>query len=415
MPSVVDLLFHPERACEFDPFQAVRLLELLANDTPGPAGGWRDIEAAARYRGNVTMAFPPSLVAQILPPTAGPPDLPNMTRTAERIRGRYDRLDVPTVVVNFFGLFGPNGALPLTYTQAVCELDFNGCLEAVRRDNPGSYRNSSTRYALRDWLDIFNHRLTALLFRAWQKYRMPVGFLRSAWRHRGAPARRPPDKVTRVLFNVVGLGTPPLRDRLRVEPPGAEPGVPPLARVDDLALLHYATAFARRRPGAHELAAILEHYFAVPARVDPLTGQWLVLPRDAQTKLADGANAQLGVNAVAGEQIWDAGSKFRVRLGPLDYRQFVAFLPDPTPVPERKGAHLLSQITRLYVGPEFDFEIQLVLRKEEVPPPELWDVPEGELGTRLGWNLWLRGEDGLPADADDLRFDAVCEPVLAAG
>jgi type VI secretion system protein ImpH len=114
---------------------------------------------------------------------------------------------------------------------------------------------------------------------------------------------------------------------------------------------------------------------------------------------------------VAGEQIWDVNSKFRLRLGPLRYKEFVDFLPDPTPVPDRKAVFLLSQLTRLYVGPEFDFEVQLVLHKFEVPDCVIQEVDEGQLGIRLGWNTWLAGDD-MPDEVDDVLFDAPCEVTL---
>jgi type VI secretion system protein ImpH len=319
-----------------------------------------------------------------------------MRPVAAAVRGRYDRADVPTLVLNFFGLFGPQGALPLPYTRTLCELDTDRTV-----------RKTSARTALRDWLDLFNNRLAALLYRAWQKYRLPVGYVRSVWRTDPAADRRPPDKLTQVLFSVVGLGVPGLRDRLKVEDPAGRP----LARIDDLALLHYAGAFARRRPGERELEAILADYFALPTRVVALTGQWLSLPPASQTRLAEGANAVLGLNAVAGEQIWDVNSKFRLRLGPLRYKEFVDFLPDPTPVPDRKGVFLLSQLTRLYVGPEFDFEVQLVLYKFEVPDCVIQEVDEGQLGIRLGWNTWLAGDD-MPDEVDDVLFDAPGEVTL---
>jgi type VI secretion system protein ImpH len=399
--AVAEQLFDPELACLFEPFQAVRVLELLANNPP--AAGWREVETFARFRANVSMAFPPSLLAQVLPPADAPPDpATGLTPTAAAIRGRYKRADVPTLIVNFFGLFGPQGALPLVYTRTLCELDFDR-----------NYRRTSTRTALRDWMDLFNNRLSALLYRAWQKYRLPVGYQRSVVRGMVASDRRPTDKLTQVLMSVVGLGVPGLRDRLRVDPPDPHAGGGPLARIDDLALIHYAGAFARRRPGGHELEAILANYFALPARVIALTGQWLNLPPASQTRLVEGANASLGVNAVAGEQIWDVNSKFRIRIGPLRYTEFVTFLPDPTPIPDRKGVFLLSQLTRLYVGPEFDFEVQLVLFRFEVPDCVIQEVDEGQLGIRLGWNTWLPSDD-MPDQVDDVMFDAPCEVVLPA-
>ncbi|QEL19739.1 type VI secretion system baseplate subunit TssG [Limnoglobus roseus] len=407
-------LFDPEECCGFDPFQAIRLLELLANkvsirDTQVP---WKEVDTAVRFRTNVTLAFPPSLIAQILPPAHAPPDPEEFNfPIAERIRKRYKRAAVATVVSNFFGLFGPNGALPLVYTQTLCDLD----------TSPQT-RQISTRGALRDWFDLFNHRMTALLFKAWQKYRMPVGYLRHAWRRSPTRVVHSSDRITQVLFNVVGLGTPPLRDRLRVLAPNAAEecrvggvGCEPLTRIDDRAILAYAGAFARRHAGAHELRAILADYFDLPIEVQSLTGQWLDLPIAAQTRLDDSPTGRLGINAIAGEKIWDAGSKFRLRIGPLRYVDFVNFLPDPTAVPERKSAYLLSQLTRLYVGAELDFEIELVLHNFEVPPCDITDAPVGELGLRLGWNTWLTSDNmGMPEEVDDVRYDAPCDVVLPA-
>lgn len=410
-PTPRDLLFDPEGCCEFEPFQAISILELMANDLPvrGTTQVWKEIESAIRFRANVSLAFPPSLIAQIIPPVDGPPDPKQyQSSNAERIRGQYERDSVPMLVVNFFGLFGPQGALPITYTQTLCELDTHS-----------QTRNSSTRTALRDWLDIFNDRMMALLYHAWQKYRMPVGYLRSAWRRPPTLPMQTPDRITQALFNIIGLGTPALRNRLRVLGPGAAEecrvgglGCEPLVRIEDRAILAYAGAFARRRAGAHELRTILADYFDLPIEVQTLTGQWLDLPLSAQTKLEEGENSgRLGVNTVAGEKIWDSGSKFRLRIGPLLYRDFVGYLPDPTPIPERKTIYLLSQLTRLYVGAELDFEIQLVLHNFEVPDCLIQDVEEGGLGLRLGWNTWLKSES-MPEEVDDVRFDAPCDVVL---
>ena len=45
----------------------------------------------------------------------------------------------------------------------------------------------------------------------------------------------------------------------------------------------------------------------------------------------------------------------------------------------------LGQIVRTYAGPELDFDAQLILRRDEVPPCQL--APTG-VGARLGWNTW---------------------------
>ena len=59
------------------------------------------------------------------------------------------------------------------------------------------------------------------------------------------------------------------------------------------------------------------------------------------------------------------------------------------------------QLTRLYLGPELDFDVQLVLRAREVPWCRL--APSGADGPRLGWNTWVRSED-FRHDVEDAVF-----------
>ena len=76
--------------------------------------------------------------------------------------------------------------------------------------------------------------------------------------------------------------------------------------------------------------------------------------------------------------------------------------PDFTPVPQRKRSHLLARLTRLFVGPELDFDVQLVLNRSQVPD---WPLGQGSgAGPRLGWNVWLCSAP--PGhDPDDAAFD----------
>jgi type VI secretion system protein ImpH len=131
-----------------------------------------------------------------------------------------------------------------------------------------------------------------------------------------------------------------------------------------------------------------------------LQGQWLqlapgdraVMPSPAHPR---GLNNQLGVNLVAGERVWDIQSKFRLRVGPLTYAQFQGFLPNGD------ALRPLCQLTRTYVGPEFDFDVQLMLRPEAVP----WCRLDSEGGERtyLGWNTWVRARE-FTAPVDDAVF-----------
>ncbi|HJZ58164.1 MAG TPA: type VI secretion system baseplate subunit TssG [Gemmataceae bacterium] len=374
MPSVKDRLF--AEFYEFDFFQAVRLLERAL---PGrkPIGlDFVPADEVARFRPNLSLAFPPSQIIALDPPSE---DRPNHLAT-----------------VTFFGLYGVNGALPTHYTQMMMDLV---------RDMP---RSSPERRSLRDWLDLFNHRLISLFYRAWEKYRFHIAY------ERGEARRKEPDTFTTAVRSLMGLGSAGHQDRLEVR--SAECGArsedigwnsalraphSALARSDDLGLLYYAGFFAQRPRNAANLRALLADYFDLPVEVQQFRGTWLAIPADRQSRL--GELGTLGMDAIAGERVWDVTARFRTRLGPLSYARFEELLPDQSAVRERKMFFLVAQLARLFVGPELDFDIQLVLSAKEVPEAFLGESPGA--GPRLGWNVWLISE--TPANhADDAVFEA---------
>ena len=94
----------------------------------------------------------------------------------------------------------------------------------------------------------------------------------------------------------------------------------------------------------------------------------------------------------------DVQGCFRVVLGPLTYPNFLAYLPG------RPAVLRLNDLVRTYVGPDFSYEIQLLLRQDQIPPCIL---PDGTAADwpRLGWNSWVTSLPPL-ADAGDAVFDA---------
>lgn len=349
--NVDERLFQEPYRFEF--FQAVRLLERL---TPQRRPVGRQASSGSeivRFRVPATMAFPASQILEI--------DAPTEQQTTAQMW------------VNFMGLTGPSGVLPRHYTEMLVRrhIDFRG----------------PERYVLQEWFDLFNHRLISLFYRAWEKYRFWIPY------ERGEYLREIPDTFTQSLRSLIGLGTPALHNRLQVtagtipERVSTKPKAIP-ARIQDLSLLRYAGLLAQRPRSAANLEALLADYFVVPVKVEQFQGQWLQLEDDDQSRLGSNEpTAMLGTGAIVGPRVWNVQGKFRVRLGPLTYQQFCAFFPDRSPTSQRKTFFLLSQLVRLFAGPEFDFDIQLTLRREEVPPTRL--AADDEIGPRLGWNTWL--------------------------
>lgn len=254
----------------------------------------------------------------------------------------------------FFGLFGPNGPLPLHLTEFVRE----------RQRNVGD--QTLARFA-----DLFHHRLLALFYRAWASAEPAVQF-----------DRPESDQFGRQLAALTGLGTPALRNRSRD------------AGLSDLAKLHYAGLFAMQTGSAAGLATLLSDYLGLPVRVDQFIGQWLTLDNAGLTRLGDTpATGSLGETAVIGARVWDRQHKFRVIVGPLDYPDYRRLLP---------GGVSLSRLVALvrgYSNNALDWDLNLVLKKDQVPALQLGRAGE------LGWTTWLAGPE--PAeDPDPLHLNA---------
>ena len=315
---------------EFGFFQAVRLLERHAfararsgrERKPAHIGLDHDPRHESLFlRSAAEMMFPPAEVIAL-----------------------RDGQKRPELDVTVMGLNGPSGVLPGHYSQRV--------MEELRHKNS----------ALREFLDIFNHRAMSLLLRGHEKYRLPLAFERAGHEDQ--------DSITTVLYALIGWLDSALRRRQAVA---------------DGTLLFYAGHLSQWPRTAGALSAILSDYFEQPVTVVQFQGRWVELPESEQSAIGRGNNggasyAQLGVNAVIGSHIWDIQGAFRVRLGPLDYSEFCAFMPSGPRMAE------LAALTRSHAGPALSFDIQLILKAAEVPALRL--TPD-ETGPRLGWNTWL--------------------------
>ena len=154
-------------------------------------------------------------------------------------------------------------------------------------------------------------------------------------------------------------------------------------RVSDQILLHYGGLLARRPRPAAGLEGLLQDYFGVPIEVEQFTGQWFLTNPEALTAIGRlGQNHRLGIDAVLWERVFDPQARFRVKVGPLTLPQFRDFLPTGD------AYKSLVELTRFYAGEEFSFDVQPVLKPDEVP----WCVLGEPRTSHLGWAMWLRTE-----------------------
>lgn len=317
-----DLAREPHR---FHFYEAMRRLEAEYADRPRFGRSSRAADDRVRLGQDPSLAFAPSLLSSFGPGKEGLP---------------------PRVLVHFFGLFGPNGPLPLHLTE-------------YARDR---LRNSSDPTFSR-FCDLFHHRFLCLFYRAWADANPAANF-----------DRPEDDRFAKYVGSLIGLGLPSQRGR------DAAP---------DRIKLHHASLLSGQTRHAEGLRRGLADFFKVPVKVEEFVGQWTPLPGNATSHLgAASATAALGSTFTLGTHFWDLG-KFRVVLGPLRYDDYERFLPGSESLPR------LRDYVRLYAGDEHLWDLRLLLRKEEIPSLTL-----GSRG-RLGWTSWLFGRTA-ERDAGDL-------------
>ncbi len=327
-------------AYRFDFFETLRLIEALHPDKPRLGQGVKASDDAVRLAQEPELQFPPSTLSSY-----------SITKTG-----------APRLAVNFFGLFGPHGPLPLHLTD-------------YTRDRLRNHRDPTfARFA-----DIFHHRMISLFYRAWANARPTVSY-----------DRPDSDRFAFYVGALLGLGGEAFHQR---------------DALNDRAKLFYAGHFSAQNKCADGLQAIIADLLMVTVRIEEFVGEWMEIQQQDHSRLGYTPElSTLGQSALLGAFVWGCQHKFRIVLGPLSLNQYLALLP---------GAEALAQlraIVRNYIGDEMVWDARLVLKSRQVPVELALGVPEnpgkssmnGE--ARLGWTTWL-GPRQRANDADDLTLN----------
>lgn len=331
-PSVAELLLRSP--WNFNFFQAVRLLALMYPERHPISGFRQSLEESVRFHAHLSTLFPASAIQEIKPETGDDHPL-HMT-------------------VNFMGLTGPLGMLPVHYTEYLIARRYVG-------DN-----------AAAAFFDLFNHRLISLFYLAWEKHHFPVSYEQEVH----TPGKQ--SVFTAYLFDLMGMGTAGLQGRLEIA---------------DSVLLSYCGLIAQRPRSASALAGLLRDYFQVPIEIEQFVGQWSYLEQEDLSYLGENSvSSQLGCGAVAGRNVWNPQARFRIRVGPLIWKRFQSFLPGGSTFRQ------LVALARYFVNQAMDFEVQCILLAGEVPRCQL---SADQDSPRLGLSSWLK-TSGFPKDAEDL-------------
>jgi type VI secretion system protein ImpH len=318
-----------------DFFEGIRRLERLASDQPRLGEAPRAAEEPIRLGQEPSLAFASSTLARYVPAADG---------------------GIPRLTVNFFGVFGPNGPLPLHLPEYA--------RQRVHHHNDPTF----ARFA-----DVFHHRLLSLFYRAWAASRPAV--------QRDRPES---DRFGDYVGTLIGRAGPSLNGR---------------DALPDDAKLYYAGRLSHQPRNAEGLRDVISDYFEVPTQIEEFHGEWVSMPPEYGWKLggprlSGGAltMGEVGYSAILGPRVWSRQHKFRIVLGPLRGDQFQRLLPGTQSV-ER-----LVALVRNYIGDELSWDLRLTLQRDAVQPQIL-----GKSG-KLGQTSWLLGENHK-AQWDDLVFD----------
>lgn len=374
-PSVIQQLLDEPYRFEF--FQAVRLLERWysqSNPESNPAMRTGDVVSSRlRFRNSLSLSFPPSEIASLIgldkEGVRISHDTPHNLHDDAPPSSHIELLEKIEITPAFFGLLGSQGALPLIYTETIAGREY------VERD-----------FAAREFLDIFTNRATALFYSAWKKYRLPF--------------RSELDRTAHYmpsLLALAGLGNAAFRDRLTGEkaafpsPANVNTVIDRAAEVYDESLAFYASAIGHRPISAVYLQQVLSDYFKVDVAIEQFVGKWFTLPAEQRTVFG-GLNVQLGATAMAGARIWQRDLRMCIRIGPLRKSEFTAFLPGG------KKAKALETLLTLLLGVTLEYEVRLILRKEDVVTTALGR------GTQLGLSTFMNTRPERH-DRDDARYE----------
>ncbi|MCP3867683.1 MAG: type VI secretion system baseplate subunit TssG [Gammaproteobacteria bacterium] len=321
-------------------FQAVRLLEESFPEVAQVGNQGPVSKEVLRFCAHPSLGFPASDIESIEPSV-----LPGSDVACYRMQ------------VNFLGLYGPDSPLPAHYTEDIIE-------------------SEPDDHAVRDFLDLFQHRQVSLFYRCWKKYRYYLQY---------QPGGE--DLFSQQMFSLIGVGDPQMRRD---------------SHLNWSRLLSYTGLLAMRGHSARLIAGIVSHYFhGTTARVEQCIFRRATIDEEQQVRLGR-KNTVLGEDLCLGASVPDNSGKFRLVLGPMDFHRFLGFLPlTPGPMdfprfdeflPLGRHHQAVRELIRFLLRDQLEFDLTLILQKEEIPDLVLTKTSL----CRLGWSTWL----GIHDDRD---------------
>lgn len=325
----------------FDFFQAARMLERaaclhpdegeFATDNVGSLA--RPDQESIHFNARTSLAFNGT----------------DVTKISQKRISNYDTEDNSVLQwqmeVAMMGLTGSQGVMPYYLSEIV--------LSELRKKSS----------ALKDYLDLFNHRTISMFYEAWHKYQLAPSYERSQQEGTGKE-----DLFTDALLSIAGIGLSEQKYR---------------SSIPDEQIAGFAGHFGRTICSGESLRSTISGMFGLNIEIDQFQGQWYDLPSDVHCRFPDadhpmGTNTQLGVSTVIGSRCYQAQNKFSVIIRPTNEEEFMALAPGSKRLEE------LKSFIKLSVGGEQDFDLEIKLSDDVIPLKHLFESENYR--PLLGWN-----------------------------
>ena len=238
---------------------------------------------------------------------------------------------VPWLQQYFFGVFGPNGPLPLHLTEYAVERErYHG--------DPVFPR----------FVNLFHHRMLGLFYRNWRMARPVTDF-----------------------YGVHGGGFKTRLRQMTGIPPSTEAG----AGMESVQQAFTGLMAAGTR-NTESLVRVLEHFTGAPVRIFALTPSWLVKDENQHSRLGCRLSA-LGRDLQLGGRVLTVQSSVHIEVGPLSPQAYNDLLP------KAPGGAMLCTMVYKMLGCSINASVRLMAEKGH----------ESHLGRmQLGYDSWLGRE-----------------------
>lgn len=262
------------------------------------------------------------------------------------IDASYRSEDLKQVKVSgaMLSLTGANGILPSHYSETMAK--------SLRDKN----------LVLKDFLDMFNHRVNSLMYRSWTKYRLDTD------KYYQSHVKQHQSIYDLIMTSFSGETFP---------------------RQERSAAYYSGLMFASTQ-STEKLKGVIKDLTGLAISINEFKGKWIELSDDQlsrmNSKKRGQAFNQLGIDSMLGRRCWDLSSSFEVEFEVDDAETFKNLAPGGS------MNKLLNNVIKKFAGVTFDFNFKLKVKAEHCEKVKL---SRQSKNTKLGASAWM-GQTNQP-------------------